>query len=87
VVADMEMVAEGKGPLAPVEDGVHAEDDVHRLDQLWPALLHQRDLADAEARGGDRPPDRIGQLEGDEGPIPDDDEELQEVGPRRDEGS
>jgi hypothetical protein len=40
VVTDVEMVAKGEGPLAPEEDGVHAEDDVHRPDQLCPTLLH-----------------------------------------------
>jgi hypothetical protein len=35
----------------------------------------------------DRPPDGVGQPEGGEAPSLDDDEELQESGPRRDEGS
>jgi hypothetical protein len=36
VVTDAEAVTEGESPLAPGEDGVasHAEDDVHRPDQL-----------------------------------------------------
>jgi hypothetical protein len=41
----------------------------------------------SEARGGDRPLGRIGQPEGDEGPILDDDNWLQKVGPRCNEGS
>jgi hypothetical protein len=45
------VVAEGESPPVPEEDGTaaHAEDDIHMLDQLWPALLHQRDLIDGEA--------------------------------------
>jgi hypothetical protein len=77
----VEVVAEGESPLVPREDGVATENDVHRLDQFWPTLLHQHDLADAEAGSGEHP------SEGDEAPILDDDEELLEVGPRRDVGS
>jgi hypothetical protein len=74
----MEVVAEGESPLAPGEDGVatHAEDDVHRPDQVWPALLHQHDLANGEAGSGDRPSNCLGQPEGGEALVLDDDEEL-----------
>jgi hypothetical protein len=79
VVADEKAVAEGKGPLAPREDGTTAgaEDDVHQPDKLWPALLHQRNLTDGEARGREDPPDCLGQAEGGEAPGMDVDEELQ----------
>jgi hypothetical protein len=88
-VADAEAVTEGESPLVPGEDGVAArtEDDVYRPDQLWPALLHQHDLSNGEARGGDCPLDYIGQSEGGESPVLEVDEELQEMGPWRDEGS
>jgi hypothetical protein len=56
-------------------------------DQLWPALLHQYDLTDGEAWGGEHPPDCLRQAEGGEALVLDDDKELQEVGPRRNEGS
>jgi hypothetical protein len=83
VVADAEAVTEGRNPLAPSEDGVATctEDDVHGPDQLWPALLHQHDLANGEAGDGDRPLDYIGQPEGGQALVLDDNEELQEVGP------
>jgi hypothetical protein len=85
----VEAVTEGEGPPTPGEDGVaaRAEDDVHRLDLLWPSLLHQYNLSNREAGGGDRPPDYFRQPEGGEAAVLDDDEELQEVGPPRDEGS
>jgi hypothetical protein len=55
VVTNAEAVAEGKGPPAPGEDGVAAcsEDDVNRPEELWPALLHQRDLSEGSAGGID----------------------------------
>jgi hypothetical protein len=83
VIADEEMVAESKSPLAPGEDGsaMCAEDDVHGPDQLRPALLHQHNLANSEAWGREHPPDCLGQMEGGEAPSLDVDKELQEVGP------
>jgi hypothetical protein len=89
VVTNAEAVAEGKGPPAPEEDGVAARsgDDVNRPEELWPALLHQRDLSGGSAGGVDYPPDCIGQPEGDEAPGVDDDEELPEAGPRNNKGS
>jgi hypothetical protein len=82
-----EVVAEGKSPPAPGEDGVAVENDVHRPDQFWPVLLHQHNLADAKAGSREHPLYRIRKPEGDEAPILDDDEELQEVGPQCNEGS
>jgi hypothetical protein len=89
VVTDVEVMTEGESPPTPGEDGIaaHTEDDVYRLDQLWPALLHQHELANGEAESRDRPPDRIGQAEGGEALVLDGDEELQELGPWCDEGS
>jgi hypothetical protein len=89
VVTDAEAVVEGESPLAQGEDGVAArsEDDVYRPEELWPALLHQHDLSGGSARGVDHPSDRVGQPEGGEALGVDDDEELQEAGPRGDEGS
>jgi hypothetical protein len=42
VVTDAETVAEGECPPAPREDGIAArsKDDVNRLEELWPTLLH-----------------------------------------------
>jgi hypothetical protein len=78
VVTDAEAVAVGKGPLAPGEDGIAArsKDDVNRLEELWPALLHQHDLSGGSAGGVDYPPDCVGQPEGDEAPGINGDEEL-----------
>jgi hypothetical protein len=89
VVADTESVAEGKGPPAPGEDDIAArsKDDVNRLEELWPALLHQHDLSGGSAGGVDYPPDCVGQPEGDEAHGVNGDEELQEVGPQSNEGS
>jgi hypothetical protein len=44
VVTDVEAVAEGEGPPAPGENGiaVRSKEDVHRPEEIWPALLHQR---------------------------------------------
>jgi hypothetical protein len=52
VVADAEAVAEGRGPPALGEDGIAArsKDDVNRLEELWPALLHQHDLSGGSVR-------------------------------------
>jgi hypothetical protein len=63
MVTDTEAVAKGKGPLAPGEDGVAArsENDVNRPEELWPALLHQRDLSGGSAGGVDYTPDYVGQ--------------------------
>jgi hypothetical protein len=82
-------VAEGESPPAPGEDGAaaHAKDDVHRLDQLWPALLHQRDLADGEAWGREHPLFHLRQAKGGEALVLDDDKQLQEVGHLCNEGS
>jgi hypothetical protein len=43
----MEAVVEGESPPVPREDGIaaHSEDDVHKLEEIWPALLRQRDLS------------------------------------------
>jgi hypothetical protein len=51
VVADAEAVAEGEGPLVPGEDGiaVRSKEDVHKPEEIWPALLHQRDLSRGSA--------------------------------------
>jgi hypothetical protein len=89
VVADAEAVAEGESPLASGEDGIAArsKDDVHRPEELWLALLHQRDLSGGSARGIDHPSDCVGQPKGVEALGIDDDEELQEAGPQGDEGS
>jgi hypothetical protein len=88
-VTDAEAVTEGESRPTTGEDDISArtEDDVHMPDQLWHALLHQHDLSNGEAEDGDHPPDYIGQPKGGEAPVLDNDEELQEVGPRRDEGS
>jgi hypothetical protein len=87
--AEDEAVTEGESPLAPGEDGIaaHAENDINRPDPLWPALLHQHDLSNREVGGRDCPTDYIGQPEGGEASILDNNEELQELGPRRNEGS
>jgi hypothetical protein len=68
VVTDTEVVAEGKGPPVPREDGIsaHSKDDINRPEELWPALLHQHDLSRGSVRGVDYPLDYIGQPEGDE---------------------
>jgi hypothetical protein len=78
VVADTEAMAEGEIPPMSGEDGVAArsEDDVHRPEELWPALLHQHDLTRGSAGGVDYPPDCVGQPEGDEALGVKDDEEL-----------
>jgi hypothetical protein len=61
-VTSEKAVAKIKGPSALGEDGstIGAKDDVHRLDQLLPALLHQRNLANCEAQDGQDPPDCLG---------------------------
>jgi hypothetical protein len=89
VVADVEAVAEGESPLAPREDGIAArsEDDVHRPEEIWPALLCQCDLFRGSAGGIDHPPDCVRQLEGVKALDIDDDEALQEAGPWGYEGS
>jgi hypothetical protein len=78
VVTDTEVVAEGKGPPVPGEDDVatRSEDDVNRLEELWPTLLHQRNLSGGSAGGIDYPLDCVGQPGGDEAPGVDDDEKL-----------
>jgi hypothetical protein len=75
-------MAEGKSPPVPREDGIPArsEADAHRLEEIWPALLPQA------ASDVDYSPDCVGQPEGVEAPGVDDNEELQEAGPRGDEG-
>jgi hypothetical protein len=62
VVTDAEAVAEGESPLASGEDGVAArsEDDVHRPEELWLALLHQHDLTRGSTGGIDHSPDYVG---------------------------
>jgi hypothetical protein len=62
VVTNTEVMAEGESPLAFGEDGVAArsEDDVHRPEELWPALLHQHDLTRGSVGGADHPPDCVG---------------------------
>jgi hypothetical protein len=76
-VTDVEVVAKGKSPPTLREDGVaaHTEDDVHMLDQLWPALLDQHDLTNGEAGSREHPLDRLRQPKGGEAPILDDDKE------------
>jgi hypothetical protein len=66
VVADMEAMAEGEGPPAAGEDGVatHPEEDVHRPEEVWPALLPQGNLPGGRAGGVNHPPDDVGQPEG-----------------------
>jgi hypothetical protein len=78
VVTDMEAVAEGESTLVFGEDGVAArfENDVNRPEELWPALLHQRDLSGGSAGGVDHPPDCVGQLEGVKALGVNDDEQL-----------
>jgi hypothetical protein len=78
VVADVEAMAKGEGPLAPGEDGIAArsKEDVHRPEEIWPALLHQRDLSGGSAGGVNHPPDCVGQLEGVKAQDVEDDEEL-----------
>jgi hypothetical protein len=78
VVADAEAMAEGESPPAPKEDGVaaHSKEDVHRPEEIWPALHPQGDLPGGCAGGIDYPPDYVGELEGFEAPDIDDDEEL-----------
>jgi hypothetical protein len=51
-------------------------------EEIWPALLRQRDLSRGSVGGVDHPPDCVGQPEGVEALDVDDDEELQEAGPR-----
>jgi hypothetical protein len=89
VVTDAEAVAKGKGPPTPEEDGIatRSEKDVNRLEELWPALLHQRDLSGGSARGVDHPPDCVRQPEGVEAQDVNDDKELQEWGPRSNQGT
>jgi hypothetical protein len=60
VVADAEAVAEGEGPLAPGKNGiaVRSKEDVHRPEEIWPVLLHQRDLSGGRA-GGRRSPSEL----------------------------
>jgi hypothetical protein len=78
VVTDAEAMAKGKSPLAPGEDGVasRSEDDVHRLEEIWSALLRQRDLSRGSVGGVDHPLNCVGQLEGVEALDVDDDKEL-----------
>jgi hypothetical protein len=78
VVADVEAMAEGEGLPTAGEDGVAArsEEDVHRPEEIWPALLPQSNLPGGRARGVNHPPDCVGQPEGVEARSIDDDEEL-----------
>jgi hypothetical protein len=78
VVTDAEAMVEGKSPPTLGEDGVAArsEEDVHRPEEIWPALLPQGDLPGGCPRGVDHPPDCVGQPEGVEALDVDDDEEL-----------
>jgi hypothetical protein len=71
-------MAEGESPPAPGEEGVAArsEEDVHRPEEIWPALLPQGDLPGGCAGGVDYPLDCVGESEGVEAPDVDDDEEL-----------
>jgi hypothetical protein len=56
-------------------------------EELWLALLHQHNLSGGSTGGVDNPANCVGQPEEDEALGIDDDEELQEVGPQRNEGS
>jgi hypothetical protein len=78
MVTDAEAMAEGEGPLAAREDGVAAipKKDVHRLEEIWPAMLPQGNLPSGHARGVNHPLDSIGQPEGVEAWGIDDNEEL-----------
>jgi hypothetical protein len=89
VVTNVEAMAEGEGPPAAGKDGTTArpEEDVYRPEEIWPALFPQSDLPGDRAGGVNHPLDAIEQPEGAEARGVDDDEELQEAGPRADEGS
>jgi hypothetical protein len=78
VVTDAEAMAKGEGPPALEEDGiaVRSEENVHRPEEIWPALLHQCNLSGGSTGGVNHPPDRVGQPEGVEAQDVEDDEEL-----------
>jgi hypothetical protein len=61
--------------------------DVHRPEEIWPAMLHQHNLSGGSAGGVDRPPDCAGQPEGVEAQHVEGDEEFQELGPRGNQGT
>jgi hypothetical protein len=73
----------------PKEDSaaIDTEHDVHRPDKGRSALLHQCYLAHPETWDGEDPSDRLWQVEGVEAPGANVDKEIQEMGPRGDEGS
>jgi hypothetical protein len=89
VVTDAKAMAVGEGPLVAGQDGIAAcpEEDVHRPEEIWPALLPQSNHPGGHAGGVNHPPDYVGQLEGGEAWGVDNNKELQEAGPQADEGS
>jgi hypothetical protein len=78
-----------EGPPVPGEDGIaiRSKEDVHRAEEIWPALLHQRDLSGGSAGGVDHPLDCVGQPKGVKAQDVEDDEELQEMGSRGNQGT